>query len=172
MTKRELLEFIKSDIGISKRSVFLKFLKKFFLSNYFRLMLNYRIGHFLHLRGYKFLCKLLKYRQIKIYSCQISYKCTIGKNLSLPHPIGIVIGDGVIIGNNVSIWQNVTLGSHGKNKKEIGYPIIDDGVKIFANSMIIGGVKIGENAKIGAMSLVTKNIGPYSTAIGSPAKEI
>lgn len=172
MTRSRLLELIKSDLGKSKKTLFLKFCKNFFLSNYFRLILNYRIGHYFHLKGSKFVCKILKYRQIKVYSCQISYKCTIGENLSFPHPIGIVIGDGVIIGSNVSIWQNVTLGSHGKNKEEINYPIIGDGVKIFANSMIIGGVRVGENAKIGAMSLVTKNVSPNKTVVGVPAREI
>ncbi|GAB5409669.1 MAG: hypothetical protein BalsKO_20340 [Balneolaceae bacterium] len=167
----ELFEIIKSDVGASKKPLLLKFLKKFFLSNYFRLILNYRIGYYLNSKGNKFLCKFLKYRQIKIHSCQISYNCKIGKNLFLPHPIGIVIGDGVIIGDNVSIWQNVTLGSHGKNV-DLKYPKIEDSVKIFANSMIIGGVVIGEGAKIGAMSLVMSNISSNKTAVGLPAKEI
>lgn len=59
--------------------------------------------------------------------------------MKLPHPIGIVIGDGVIIKDNVMVFQQVTFGSHGRKEKEMRYPIIESGVKIYAGAKIIGG---------------------------------
>ena len=92
--------------------------------------------------------------------------------MSLPHPIGIVVGDGVIIRDNVKIWHQVTLGSHGKKGEPLAYPIIEDGVKVFAGAKIIGGVIIGENAVIGANSVVNIDVPKSTTAIGIPCKLI
>ena len=90
------------------------------------------------------------------YNCCISSKSYIDKNLFLPHPIGIVIGEGVRIGKNVTIYQNVTLGRKYKEKPE--YPIIGNNVTIYCNSAIIGNVKIGDNAVIGCNSVVLRNV--------------
>ena len=106
-----------------------------------------------------------------IYSgCDISPKAVIGKNISLPHPLGIVIGEKVTIGDNVKIWQHVTLGSTGKRDKEFTYPVIGNNVRIFTGATIIGNVKIGDHATIGAHALVLTDVPKGATAIGSPAK--
>lgn len=104
-------------------------------------------------------------------SCDISPKAKIGRKLKLTHPLCVVIGDGVIIGDNVKIWQQVTLGSHGKAGQSMA-PVINDGVKIYVGSTIIGGVTVGCNATIGAHSLVLADIPAGKTAVGSPAKII
>ncbi|WP_430466746.1 serine O-acetyltransferase [Winogradskyella ouciana] len=105
-------------------------------------------------------------------NCDISFLSSIGNRLRLPHPLGVVIGAGVRIGNNVTIYQNVTLGSDGKDKKEMTYPTIEDNVVIYADSMVIGNVTIGENSVVGAKTLVNVDVPPNSLAVGVPCKVI
>ncbi|WP_163379876.1 serine O-acetyltransferase [Cyclobacterium sp. SYSU L10401] len=172
MSRSELLELIRSDAGAEKGKFFLKVAKKLLISNSFKLILNYRLGYFFQTRGNAWLCKLLKHRQIKRHSCQISYKAKIGKKISFPHPIAIVIGDGVQIADRVKIWQQVTIGSHGKAGTDLQYPKIGSGVRIFTGAVVIGDVQLGENSTVGALSLVTRDVAPNSTVAGAPAKPI
>jgi serine O-acetyltransferase len=139
----------------------------------FRILLNYRIGHYLHQRRNilnNILIMWLKKRQLKSYALDISYEAILGKNIRFPHPIGIVIGLGAVIEDNVKIWHNATLGSHGRSNKK--YPTIKSNTKIYSNAQIIGGVTIGENAIIGASSVVIKDVPPNKTIVGIPAKII
>jgi serine O-acetyltransferase len=94
---------------------------------------------------------------------------TIGKNIKLPHPLGIVIGAGVVIKDNVTIFQQVTLGGKGGFHK-LDYPIIENNVIIYAGAKILGSVTIGQNSIIGANSVVLSDIPPDSVAVGVPAR--
>ena len=105
-------------------------------------------------------------------NCDISFLSNIGTGLRLVNPIGIVIGAGTTVGNNVTIFQNVTLGSTGKRGKEKSYPIIEDNVIIYADSTIVGNVRIGENSVIGAKTFVNIDLPPNSLAVGVPCKII
>jgi len=108
---------------------------------------------------------------LRVYSsCDISPLAVIEKDVSFMHPTGVVIGDGVIVRSGTKIWQQVTLGSHGKTGEEMCYPMIGNNVRIYAKSSIIGGVLIGENAIIGAHSLVLCDVPSGRTAAGVPAK--
>lgn len=86
------------------------------------------------------------------YGCYISPSSTIGKNLLLPHPIGVVIGAGVVIGDNVTIYQNVTLGARNKDKLE--YPTIGNDCVIYANSVISGNVFLKDGTIVPACSFI------------------
>lgn len=153
---------------------------KVFLINYlysprFRVLLNHRLGKFFF-KSNNFLIRQLgnhyKARLVSKRSCDISYNSVIGKNLKMPHPIGIVIGDGVVIKDNVMVFQEVTFGSHGKKGYELEYPIVKEGVRIYAGAKIIGGITIGENAIIGANAVVNIDVPPNSIAVGIPCKII
>ncbi len=87
-----------------------------------------------------------------------------------PHPIGIVITKDVVIGKNCFICQNVTIGK--KHSVQDKPPIIGDNVEIYANACIIGDVKIGDNAIIGAGSVVLDDVPAYAVVAGNPAKII
>jgi len=84
--------------------------------------------------------------------------------------VGIVIGSYVQIGDHVKIFQHVTLGSHGRYGEEAGYPIVEDDVTIYTNSIIIGALTIGKGAVIGASSLVLSDVPAHGLVYGNPAR--
>jgi len=149
------------------------FLRAYFYSPSFRVLLNHRIGkHFYFGRGFflRQISNYYKYALVTKRSCDISYHANIGKNLRLPHPFAIVIGKGVVLGNNVKVFQQVTLGSHGKVGQDFGYPIVGDNTIIYAGATVIGGITIGANSVVGANSLINKDIPAGSVAFGSPCR--
>ena len=85
--------------------------------------------------------------------------------------MGIVIGETTIIGDNVSIYQGVTLGGTKWEKKK-RLPTINDNVVIGAGAKVLGHILVGKNSKIGANSVVTKNVPSNITVIGIPARVI
>jgi serine O-acetyltransferase len=89
----------------------------------------------------------------------------IGGGLLLPHPNGIVIHPDAIIGPNCLIFQQVTLGVG-----EEGAPRIGGHVDIGAGAKILGAVSLGDHSKIGANAVVLKDVPPFATAVGVPAR--
>lgn len=133
--------------------------------------------HFLidAMRSHKggFLSRVLFRALFRHYHIWISPGATIGRNLKLPHPIGIVIGEGSIIGQNVTIFQNVTIGGRrigdaGQNK----YPRISDNVVIFAGAVLAGEIRVGTGSVIGANSVVLDDVPDGCVAVGSPARVV
>lgn len=147
-----------------------KILEKLFFDPQLGFVLRFKIYN---LKIPKFLKLLIRKSIFKKYGVLIGKNTHFGRNVKFVHPTGIVIGDSAIIGDNVSIYQNVTLGlANSKKNKKDGYPIIDNDVTIYANSVIVGPIKIGEGAIIGANSFINKDIGPWDTVVGNPARKI
>ena len=93
----------------------------------------------------------------------ISRECQIGPGLHLPHPFGIVLGTGVRIGANVMLYHNVTLGVSrapkvGDDDSIYLVPSLGDDVVVHPNSVIAGGVTIGDGATIGANTFVDRDV--------------
>ena len=89
----------------------------------------------------------------------------------LDHGTGVVVGETAVIGDNVSILQGVTLGGTGKAEED-RHPKIGNGVLIGAGAKVIGNIKVGDCARIGAGSVVVKDVPPNVTVAGVPAKVI
>lgn len=104
-------------------------------------------------------------------ACDIHVETKIGEYFNLPHPVGVVIARSTI-GKNVTICQNVTIGVADFENPSKGNPIIGDNVTIFAGAVIVGDVTIGNNAKIGANSVVNICVPENATAVGVPARII
>ncbi len=120
--------------------------------------------------------------------CKIGQKCNIGQNVVVSP--GVILGDNVKVQNNVSIYEGVTcdddvfLGpsmvftnvtnprSAVNRRGQYAKTHVGKGVSIGANATIVCGYDIGEYAFIGAGSVVTKNVKPYSLVVGNPAKHI
>lgn len=131
----------------------------------------HRIGHRLHTSGFKRLARVIIGLTQIFTHIDIHPAATIGQRVFIDHGTGVVIGETAIIEDNVVIYQGVTLGgvslTHGKR-----HPTIKQGAVIGAGAKILGNIVIGENAKIGANSVVVKEVPDSSTAIGIPAHVI
>lgn len=117
------------------------------------------------------LCKwlVLRYRFWSVVSgAEIPLNCRIGGGLLIPHPSGIVIHDKAEIGVNCLIFQQVTVGSRGEG----GVPVIEGHVDIGAGAKILGPIRVGAHATIGANAVVTKNVPSGTLAVGIPARII
>jgi len=96
----------------------------------------------------------------------IPVNCQLGGGLMMPHPTGIVIHPEAEIGPNCMIFQQVTIGTGPLP----GVPKIDGHVDIGAGARILGGVNIGEHARIGANAVVIRDVPAESIAVGIPAR--
>lgn len=94
---------------------------------------------------------------------------TIGQSFFIDHGLGIVIGETTEIGDNVTVYQGVTLGGTSW-KKEKRHPTIEDNVVVGAGAKLLGPIKIGNNSRVGANSVVVHDIPPHSTVVGIPGK--
>ncbi|HJV47581.1 MAG TPA: serine O-acetyltransferase [Bacillota bacterium] len=93
----------------------------------------------------------------------------IGKNLFIDHGSGVVIGETCEIGDNVTLYQGVTLGGTGKEKGK-RHPTIGNNVVIASGAKVLGSMKIGDNSKVGAGSVVLQEVPPNSTVVGIPGR--
>ncbi len=100
-----------------------------------------------------------------ITSSDINKNTKINADLQLPHPNGITIHEDVSIGTGCMIMQQVTIGQLSDG----AVPIIGNGVYIGAGAKVLGGITVGDNAKIGANAVVLINVPAGKTAVGVPA---
>lgn len=137
----------------------------------FRALCLYRIAHRLWKSGLKLFAGYLSYRARIKYDVDIHPAAEIGEGLFIDHGSGTVIGETAEIGRNVTVYQGVTLGGNGKEKGK-RHPTVGDGVVIYAGAKVLGAVKIGEYAVIGAGSVVLTDVPPHATVVGVPGRII
>jgi len=135
----------------------------------FHALVFYRIAHFFNKLKFKFIARLISQFARFLTGIEIHPGAIIGKRLFIDHGIGIVIGETTTIGNNCTIYHGVTLGGTGKNKYK-RHPDIGNNVMIGCGAKILGPIKVGDNAKIGANSVVLKDVPNNSTVVGIPGK--
>ncbi len=95
----------------------------------------------------------------------------IGRRVFIDHGFGVVVGETAIIGNDVTIYQGVTLGGTGKEKGK-RHPTIGNDVLISAGAKVLGNITVGDGAKIGASSVVLKDVPSDSTVVGIPGRVV
>lgn len=131
----------------------------------------YRIGHKLHTLGFKRIARSIMGLTQIFTHIDIHPAAQIGSRVFIDHGTGVVIGETTIIEDDVVIYQGVTLGgvslTQGKR-----HPTIRQGAVLGAGAKILGNITIGERAKVGANSVVVKEVPDCSTAIGIPAHVI
>jgi len=148
------------------------------LHSSFELFFNYpglwalffhRIAHWFYSKSLRFVPRLISAIGMFLTMIDIHPGATIGRRVFIDHGVGVVIGETTIIEDDVLIYQQVTLGGVSTNKGK-RHPTIEKGAVIGAGAKVLGNITIGENAKVGANSVVVKDVPADCTAVGIPAR--
>lgn len=133
----------------------------------FKAIWKYRKAHKLYEKGHYFRARWISQRAARKTGIEIHPGAVIGKGLFIDHGHGVVIGETTIIGDNVTLYQGVTLGGTGKETGK-RHPTLEDNVMVSVGAKVLGSFTIGENSKIGAGSVVLKEVPPNSAVVGVP----
>ena len=163
-----LKEFWKESVAVIKeKDPAFKSAIEVLLYPSFWAVVNHRIAHSLYKKGLLVSARFVSQLSRFLTGIEIHPGATIGTRFFIDHGAGIVIGETAEIGDNVMLYHGVTLGGTGKQKNK-RHPTVEDNVMIGAGTIVLGPVTIGANTKIGAGSVVTQDLPPNVTAVGSP----
>ncbi|CAM3241270.1 serine O-acetyltransferase [Filibacter tadaridae] len=132
---------------------------------------NHRIAHALYKRNLLFLARSVSQISRFFTGIEIHPGAQIGRRFFIDHGMGVVIGETCVIGNDVTIYQGVTLGGTGKEKGK-RHPTLHDNVLVATGAKVLGSITIGERSKVGAGSVVLKDVPPDATVVGIPGKVV
>jgi serine O-acetyltransferase len=129
----------------------------------------FRLSHFLYRHRIPFLPRLLKIINRILFSISLPPSVQVGRNVIFGYQgLGIVVHKDARLGSNVTISPNVVIA--GKGEESFNSPIIEDDVVIGAGACILGPVRIGQGAVVGANSVVLTDVAPLTTVVGIPAR--
>jgi serine O-acetyltransferase len=131
----------------------------------------HRIAHWFWNNRLKLLARLISHFSRWLTGIEIHPGAKIGRRFFIDHGMGVVIGETTEIGDDVTLYHQVTLGGTS-TKKGKRHPTVGNNVVIGAGAKVLGPVKIGDNCKIGANSVVVKDVPPNSTVVGIPGKVV
>jgi serine O-acetyltransferase len=137
----------------------------------FHALVTHRFAHELLNQGRRDFALYLQSQSSRIFGVDINPAARIGIGIMLDHGTGIVIGETAVVGDNCSILQNVTLGGTGKETGD-RHPKIGANVLLSVGAKVLGNIKVGDCSRVGAGSVVLKDVPPRTTVAGVPAKEI
>lgn len=132
-------------------------------------IMAYRLAHPLERLKIPFLPRLIMALARFLTGIEIHPGAQIGRGLFIDHGVGVVIGETAIIGHNVTLFQGVTLGGTGKERGK-RHPTIGDRVVVGAGAKILGNIRIGNEAMIGANAVVVRDVPDHSTVVGVPGR--
>ena len=141
-------------------------------------VLFHQLAHFFSVAKFDLIARIISQSSRFLTGIEIHPKAKIGKNLFIDHGMGVVIGETSEIGNNVTIYHGVTLGGispsidSDKQRDVKRHPTLKNNVVVGSGAQILGPVAVGENAKIGANSVVTKDVPDNAVMVGVPAKNV
>jgi len=141
----------------------------FFCYPGFHAILLHRLGHKLHGAGFTLTARILSQFIRAATGIEIHPGAQIGRRCFIDHGAGVVIGETTEIGEDVLLYQGVTLGGTGKERGK-RHPTIGNGVVIGAGAKILGNIRIGNNTKVGAGSVVVHSVPDNSTVVGVPGR--
>jgi serine O-acetyltransferase len=133
--------------------------------------LGHRLAHWLHRRGVPFFPRLISHLGRLFTGIEIHPGAQIGQGVFIDHGMGVVIGETAIVGDYTLIYQGVTLGGTGKESGK-RHPTIGRHVVIGAGAKVLGNIQVGDAARIGAGSIVLRDVPPHCTAVGVPGRNI
>jgi serine O-acetyltransferase len=130
---------------------------------------SHRLAHAFYRRKFYFIARVISQISRFFTGIEIHPGAKIGRRFFIDHGMGVVIGETCEIGDNVTVFQGVTLGGTGKEKGK-RHPTVKDNALIATGAKVLGSITIGENSKVGAGSVVLKDVPPNSTVVGIPGK--
>lgn len=137
----------------------------------FQALQAHRIAHALWKSERRFAALMIQSIVSQKFGVDIHPAAQIGEGILLDHATNFVVGETAVIGNNVSILHGVSLGGNGKERGD-RHPKVGDGVMIGAHAQLLGNIRIGKGAKIGAGAVVLQNVPPHTTVAGIPAVKV
>ncbi len=131
----------------------------------------YKVSHALRGREMHLPARMVSHLGRFLTGIEIHPGAQIGERFFIDHGMGVVIGETAIVGDDVTIYQGVTLGGTGKQQGK-RHPTVGNNVVIGSGAKVLGDVTIGDGARIGGGAVVLKDVPPYTTAVGVPARAV
>jgi serine O-acetyltransferase len=128
----------------------------------------HHLNHWLWLHGLRLLARYLSQVARFWTGIEIHPGAIIGRRLFIDHGMGVVIGETAVVGDDVTLYHGVTLGGTSLEKKK-RHPTLGNGVVIGNTSSVLGDIVVGDNSRVGAGSVVLRDVPPNSTVVGVPA---
>ena len=141
-------------------------------------VLFHQIAHFFSVAKFDLVSRVISQFSRFLTGIEIHPKAKIGKNLFIDHGMGVVIGETSEIGDNVTIYHSVTLGGispsiDSDSQRDVKrHPTLKNNVVVGSGAQVLGPIVVGENAKIGANAVVTKDVPENAVMVGIPAKNV
>lgn len=129
----------------------------------------HKLSHILYKNNWKLLARIISQLARLFTGIEIHPGAVIGKRLFIDHGFGVIIGETAIVGDDVTLYQGVTLGGTGKESGK-RHPTIGNNVLIAAGAKVLGPFSIGDYSKVGAGSVVLKEVPPNCTVVGVPGR--
>ena len=129
----------------------------------------HRISHWMWKAGWRYPARLISFISRIWSNIDIHPGATIGRRFFIDHGAGVVIGETAEVGDDVTLYHGVTLGGTSWNKGK-RHPTLENGVMVGAGAKILGPILIGTQARVGANSVVVKNVPDGQTVVGIPGK--
>lgn len=132
----------------------------------------HRIAHACWNLGLKWLGRFVSNINRGLTGIEIHPAAVVGDRVFFDHAMGVVVGETAVIGDGCTIYQGVTLGGTSLYRGEKRHPTLGKNVVIGAGAKVLGGFTVGDDAKVGSNSVVTKPVPARATAVGIPARII
>ena len=168
-----MIKLIKSDFKIIKERdpAARGFLEIVLCYPGFQALVLHRISHKLWNYKLPLLPRVLSQLTRNITGIEIHPGAKIGRGVFIDHGMGVVIGETSEIGDRCLLYQGVTLGGTGKDSGK-RHPTLQENVVVGAGAKVLGAIKIGSNTRIGAGSVVVKNVENNCTVVGIPGRVV
>ncbi len=134
-------------------------------------ILSHRVAHALHEAGVPVMPRAMAYASRAVTGIEIHPAAVIGRDFFIDHGAGVVIGETAEVGSSVTIYQGVTLGGTGFQRGK-RHPTVEDNVTLGAGAKLLGPIRVGHGAKVGANTVVVADVPANSTVVGNPGHPV
>jgi serine O-acetyltransferase len=134
-------------------------------------LLAHRVAYALNEAGVPVAPRMIAYWTRMVTGVEIHPAARIGRGFFVDHGSGVVIGETAVIGDCVTLYQGVTLGGTGFQRGK-RHPTLGDNVTVGSGAKLLGPIAVGDNAKIGANTVVVEDVPPSATVVGNPGHPV